>query len=470
MNRIAPRRLVALALLVALAASSAACGARWSDDQHAEVVTRDKGGSSSESAASDDDTTELIGDEVVTDGGTTGGGSTSTGSGGTTTGGTGATGAAGPSGPRPCAAKSSAPGVTDSQITVGSISSLSGPVPGLGASGEAAVRAYVAYRNASGGVCGRQIVLRALDDGTDNGRYRGLVNELAPKVLGLVGGFAAGDPGGAEVIEQLKLPMVATVQSDNLQNVSTVFDTNPPFADLNAVTAKYKFLYDQGVRTAAIAFIGVDQSRAEALGKQRPLMEAAGIKIVSVQDVPISTLSYDSAARTVANSKADYLYFLHDAGTSATMARAMADTGYTPKFSEYLTAYGSNFIQLAGPAAEGATSWIRFLPTEDGARSNKELATYLEWMERSAPGAAVDTIAADSWAAPKAFFDNLEALPGPITREAFIAQLRTVDNFDAGGFFGPIRLAPKKTKGCYVAMRVQGGKWTRLTPAQGFLC
>ena len=85
-------------------------------------------------------------------------------------GGGGETGAAG--GPSPCSAPSDAPGVTDDEITLGTISSLSGPVPGLGASALAAAQAYVAYRNSTGGVCGRQLVLRTADDGTDNGRHR----------------------------------------------------------------------------------------------------------------------------------------------------------------------------------------------------------------------------------------------------------------------------------------------------------
>ena len=34
--------------------------------------------------------------------------------------------------------------------------------------------------------------------------------------------------------------------------------------------------------------------------------------------------------------------------------------------------------------------------------------------------------------------DTLEALPGPITREAVLAQLRATKSYDAGGFFGKI--------------------------------
>ena len=200
------------------------------------------------------------------------------------------------------------------------------------------------------------------------------------------------------------------------------------------------------------------------------LMRAAGMKVVSVQELPISTISFDSAARTVANSKADYLWFTATADANQGMAHALKDANYKPKFPEYFVyTYGTNFIAAAGDASEGAITWIRSLPNEE-ASGNKELATFLRWMDRIAPGENSDAFAADSWAGAKAFFDNLEALPGPITRAALVAKLKGVASYDGGGMYGPIELGPEFTNGCVVGMQVQGGKWKRMTPATGFLC
>jgi hypothetical protein len=118
---------------------------------------------------------------------------------------------------------------------------------------------------------------------------------------------------------------------------------------------------------------------------------------------------------------------------------------------------------------EGATSWIRTLPSEDGGKV-PEQARFLEWMNRTAPSEVADTFASDSWVGTKAFFDSLQALPGPISREALIAQLRSVETYDADGFLGPIQLGRKLNNGCIVGMIVRNGEWTRLTPASGFLC
>jgi ABC-type branched-subunit amino acid transport system substrate-binding protein len=317
-------------------------------------------------------------------------------------------------------------------------------------------------------VCGRKLVLKSADDGMDNGRFRSLMSEMGPKVLGFAGGIGGGDAGGADVVTAQKIPVVNTPISDQFQNAPTVFDINPPFPRPDMVIGKYRFLKGQGGDKAALLYPAVDQTRSEAK-KQKAQMVSAGINVVLDKEFPLSTLSFDSLARAVANSGATYLFFLSEPAQSASMATSLRDTGYQLKFQEYLTTYGSNFVELAGAAAEGTSNWIRSLPTEEAA-SSPEATNFVKWMKQAAPDQPADVFAADSWAATKAFVDALDGLPGPITREALIAKLRSVAVYDAGGLIGPIELGPKRNKGCFIGMKVVGGKWKRFAPAKGFLC
>jgi ABC-type branched-subunit amino acid transport system substrate-binding protein len=465
------RRWGPLAVALLLPAGVVGCGARWDDDERASVEARYASSDGAVAGGETASTGRAAGPSPAGTATTVGAGRRAT----VTTGGVTGSGAvtsgdvASPAGPRPCAAPSDAPGVTDTELTVGTISSLSGPVPGLGRSAAAAARAYVAYRNSTGGVCGRQIVLREADDGTDNGRYRSVVGELGPQVFGLVGGFALGDVGGTDVVEQQVLPVVNTPSGEASSHVSTVFDINPGYPDPDAVIGKYRWLVEQGVASVAIAYLAVDQSRFEA-ELQRGLMEAAGIRVALDLALPLSTLSFDAPARAVANSGADYLWFIGDINAEAAMARALADTGYRPEFAEYFNfAYGTPFTDLAGAAAEGTVAFIRSLPNEE-AGANPELGAFVDWMAQVAPGDDLDAFAVDSWASAKAFFDALESLPGPIGREAVVAQLAATDRYDAGGMFGPIRLGAEQTLGCVVGVRYEGGEWRRLVPDTGFLC
>jgi ABC-type branched-subunit amino acid transport system substrate-binding protein len=463
---------VAVAGLVVSAAT--ACGARWSDDQRAAVLARERG-RSVPAAGSEGAPGEAAGDLS----GSEAGGSSLSAQGSGTSGPAGGSGAgaagsasraaAGPGGPRPCAAPSNENGVSPTTITVGAISSESGPVPGLGSSAAAAVRALVAQRNATGGVCARKIVLKEADDGTDNARYRSTLRNLNPQVLGISGGFALGDIGSEDLINELQIPIVNGPGADTWR-VRWVVDINPDLPKPDMVLGKYKYLYDQGARKVSMTYLAVDQSRREA-NIQRKLMEAAGLQIVHVNELPLSTLSYDSAARAAANSGANYLWFIADTNGAANMAKSVHDTGHKWLFKEFsYTTYGTKFIELAGAeAAEGATSWIRSLPTEE-ASSNKAMGAYVEWMDRVAPGLPQDLFSIDSYVSAKVFFEALEALPGPISRDALVKQLESIESYDAAGMFGPIALGKEQSRGCTVGMIVQGGKWRRMAPASGFLC
>ena len=464
------RTLGILALVVALIPLTG-CGSRWNDAQRAEM--RRRVNAVGQSASQSDAPTDADGDtggDALDDGGTASDGGSTHNSGGSSSAGGSTGGVAASSSRKPCAAASNAPGVSAREIRVGSISSLTGPVPGLGASAAGAARAYVAYRNATGGICGRKIVLREADDGTDNGRYRSVITELSAQTFGVAGGFALGDVGGVDVIRQTKIPVVNNPGQQASADLPTVFDMNPKYENENAVIGKYKFLRDNGATKASVTYQAVEQSRFEAELQMR-LMRAAGIQIVQVQELPLSTLSYDSPARGVANSGANYLFFIGEVNANQSMARAMKDTGYKGlKFAEYFVyVYGTNFIEAVGDASEGAVTFLRTLPAEDE-KKNKELAAFLQWMERAAPTADKDAFAVDSWAASKAFFDHLEALPGPISREAFVTLLNGVGTYDAGGIMGKIRLGAELTGGCFVGMQVQKAKWERLVPSEGFLC
>ena len=486
-GRIGSRRASGAIAIVACAAVlvvTAGCGARWDEAQREAVLAQNRGGGA-DLAAGDTSGTGSTGssgprattgstaprstDTAAGTAQTTSGGDATPDAGGGGQEGTGG-GSDGATGPLPCAAPSDAPGVSDGEIVLGSISTLSGAVPGLGASSEAAARAYVAYRNATGGVCGRELSLQTADDAMDNGRHRSILTEMSEQVLGIIGGIAGGDAGSGDVVDQIGLPVVSVAISKTFDDAASTFNVNPYFADPNQPLPKYRYLHSQGVRKAAIVYTAVDQTRSEINLRHKPQMQAAGIQVVHEGEVPLSTLSYDSAARSVANSGADYLLFLADGSISANLARSMSNTGYDGlKYAEYLTAYGSKFPELAGPGADGAVSPIRTLPNDEPG-SSPEQEAFLQWLPRIAPDQPADTFAADSWAAAKAFIDNLEALPGPISREALLAQFGSVGEYDAGGLLGPIQFGAQASNGCVILMRYESGSWRRIAPDQGFLC
>ena len=132
-------------------------------------------------------------------------------------------------------------------------------------------------------------------------------------------------------------------------------------------------------------------------------------------------------------------------------------------------AYNQQYIDQTGQAGEGAMVWLRTAAVEDAA-VNPEMARFVQWMTRSAPADQQDDLAIHSWIGAKTFFDMLEKLPGPISRDALIAQLQSIGRYDADGMLQPVDFGAEVSHGCMVGLHVDHGRWRRLVPATGFLC
>src|SRR4051794_1360625 len=148
-------------ILLAMALLGAGCGARLSKEQLAKAAN---GGGNGQRLS-----VGATGDEAGTDTGATG--DQAAGGGAGATGGAGGTGAAGGTstksgggGGTQAAASScgggggnSDVGVTNDQITLGNVSLLTGPVPGLFKGAKDGTQAFFNYQNSLGGVCGRKL-------------------------------------------------------------------------------------------------------------------------------------------------------------------------------------------------------------------------------------------------------------------------------------------------------------------------
>src|SRR5690606_8140562 len=91
------------------------------------------------------------------------------------------------------------PGVTDTTITVGTITDKGGPVAGLNEEMYDTAVAFVAWCNENGGILGRQLVLSDVDAKLFD--YEPAVTEACGRDFALVGGGAVfdEDPNGVRV-------------------------------------------------------------------------------------------------------------------------------------------------------------------------------------------------------------------------------------------------------------------------------
>jgi ABC-type branched-subunit amino acid transport system substrate-binding protein len=461
------RNLVGILVLVAMAS---ACGARLSDSQLAAVKQQQRGGQATGGAASDSSTEETLaaGKSPTTTvvAAATGGAPTQQAA---TPGSTPAATGGGACAPKGGGEK----GVTPTEITIGNISTISGPVPGLGQTAQAGLKAYVNYINSKGGVCGRKVKVQLSDDRLDTGTNRSETQRMANQVLGFAGSWSVVDDGGASVINGTNVPDVSLALSDQRIGMANNFSPNPidPSSPGSGITNILKYFKNSlGVTKAALVW------PAQAAARKRSQafkvdMQAAGIQVVNTSEVAITQTDYTGVATQIKNAGADLVLTSLEVGGMAKLAQAFKQQNYTPKVPFYgAQSYSRKFIQQAGAAAEGTTIGIAFDIAED-APQNPSMAAFQQWYARTNPGADPDFFAILSWASAAMLLQAVEQAGPTPTRDLVIAKLKAMADTDAGGVLAPhVNPAGKKASPCFMIAKVQGGKWTRSFPAKGFQC
>ena len=135
----------------------------------------------------------------------------------------------------------STPGVTAKTITVGSISDISSPVPGLFAGAKVGAQAYFAYINSQGGVNGRKLILDGQDSAFSTGKIASEIQNIAANDFAIVGGFSLLDSAEQPVIDANKLPMVAEALSPSIFNDPNLYSA-VPMVNNGGIEGPYKWI------------------------------------------------------------------------------------------------------------------------------------------------------------------------------------------------------------------------------------
>jgi hypothetical protein len=141
----------------------------------------------------------------------------------------------GPTLPAPAAVTGtlSGPGVTPTTITLGQITTISGPVPGLFQGANDGLNAWAAYINAHGGLDGRQVKILHSDDGLNCNAYTSAIKQYAGKVFAMIGTFTLEDTCGKSTLQSNpSLPDIQAATLDpTLYSIPNVYapSPNPPW-------------------------------------------------------------------------------------------------------------------------------------------------------------------------------------------------------------------------------------------------
>jgi ABC-type branched-subunit amino acid transport system substrate-binding protein len=363
-------------------------------------------------------------------------------------------------------------GITPTDITLGEVSTISGPIPGIGQSSVNGVRAYLEYLNqTAGGVCGRHLNLVVSDDRLDTGVNRSETQRLMGSTFAIVGGWAVTDDGGATALEGTNVPDVGIAISTARAAIANNFSSNPIQSGTsgNLAVLKY-FIQAYDVHTAAVVWGAQTTARNRAMDFIHDL-QALGVDVNVQREAAITETNYVPIAQDIENHTSDLLITALEITGISRLAQAFQQVGYLPKVPYYgAQSYGDRFVAQAGSAANGAIIGITH-PIVEEASSNPAVALFQEWYKRVNPGQEIDFFAFQGWVAAAMITDALLAAGPSPTRDAVLDVLRTYTNYDAHGLVAPIDPAEKLSTKCFMIVKVENDHWVRVYPeGSGFAC
>lgn len=467
-------------LLTVAALMAAGCGARLSKAQIAAATTGGATGSATKTlagaadAGANGDATDQSGTGASGSGG--GGGGSGGPSASPGAGGGGGVQGAGQGSAAPAGGNGGAVdvGATADTLTIGNVSTLTGPVPGLFKGASIGTQAFFAYQNSLGGVFGRKLRLITRDDNLDPGTNDARIKELIPQVFAFVGSFSVVDNGGADDLAKSGVADVGYSLSRQRGALENNFSPQPQPPGWRLGPMKHFAAQFGPAVIEHMAFYTLDvQSAKDIAAGERAAGESLGYKfpVGRIIEANESNFSGDVAQMEAQGIKGVML--AGDAGTMARMASAMKSQGFSVPFANWgANAYDPTFIAQANGAGEGVLldQQLPLYAGEDSA-AVPEVALFNKWMKQVAPNQKPDIFAAFSWASARLFVDTLTKAGPKAKRADLIAALKGVTNFDSNGMVAPAGPGNKTPPTCYIIITVKGGKFIRQdTPPTGWRC
>lgn len=368
------------------------------------------------------------------------------------------------------------PGVTADTITIGEITTTSGPVPGLFQDSNDGLDAYVAYVNANGGIAGRQLKVIHVDDAFDCNTYTQALQRLSTQVFAMVGTFTLEDTCGQALLKAD--PNLIDIEGEVLypglyNGFPDVFSPTP--LPPGYATTGYQWIKDKfpnDITHTATLIPGA----AEANGKQEDLTaESIGYRYVySRVTGPIETNFTSDILRMKSLGVKIVDLGVVNVGLDANFIQQATQQNFHPDAIIGASGYDAHLFKLLGNPHLADN--LFYAPLAYSLYLGEDRATvpgvntFLTWLDKTHPGESASIFSVSSWGSGMLFTEALSKAGAQVTQASTIQALNGITSFDSGGLTATFNPGQRLGAHCMVIAGIRNGKWTRIDPKSGFEC
>lgn len=362
-------------------------------------------------------------------------------------------------------------GISADAITVGVVADVTGIRAQFVPSWQA-MQAFAAFCNSRGGIAGRRLEVRLFDTNVFN--HRAAISDSCGSVFALVGSASAFDGDGSSIESDCGIPDVpAFVAEPAHERVPTVVSPLPSPPNLLSVGPQRYLARKEpaAVRHAGMVYLNIGVTALRA-SRQLEASRAVGYRFTTVEPLPalFSSTELDAVVAKVGKRRVGYLSVQARVADLATIQIALAARQSMPAMVDAgPLAYDPSYLKAAGSAAEGTYIATLTTPFTDAA-STPELQRYIEWLNRTVPGATPTALGARSWSAGLLFAEAARRSAPRLDRSTVLAALRTIHSWDGNGIQVPADPGSGLISTCFAYVRVRSGEFRRAYPASGFAC
>jgi ABC-type branched-subunit amino acid transport system substrate-binding protein len=329
---------------------------------------------------------------------------------------------------------SQTPGVTSRSILFGQSAAFSGPAAQLGIQMNVGTKAYFDHVNAQGGVFGRKLEIKTLDDRYEANLCADNTKKLIQedKVFALIS--YVGTPttvAAMPIFTEAKVPLIGPFTgAESLRNPVNRYIFNVRASYYDETEKIVEQLVSTGNRKIAVFYQDDAYGQAGLKGVQIA-MDKRNLKIVALGKVERNTVNVQDAVKTINAEQPDGVIMISAYTSIAEFVREMKAAGSTTQFHNVSFVGSTALADALKDEGYGVTiSQVVPFPWGPEVRIVKEYqeimskAGHTDYNFSSLEGFIVGEVAVDA----------LRRAGKNLTREKLVAALESMNNVDLGDF------------------------------------
>jgi len=325
-------------------------------------------------------------------------------------------------------------GVSESQIVLGQSAVFSGPAADLGTEMRNGALAYFNHVNSQGGVNGRKIVLKSLDDRYEPDNAAKATKQLIDddKVFALFG--YVGTPtfnAAAPIIKESRVPLVsAFTGAESLRDpvIRYVFNVRASYYDETEQIVQH--LTAMGIDRIAVFYQNDAYGKAGLEGVQRALKKR-NMALAGSTTVERNTVDVKKAVADMVKLDPQAIVMISAYKSCAAFIRDMKKQGKSPSFWNVSFVGSKALAKELGPEGRGVQiSQVVPFPWDDSIPVVREYTRLLKASGNGEPNFS----SLEGFISAKVIVEGMRRAGKNLTRDGLIRALETMEPYDVGGF------------------------------------